>query len=211
VPAALGALIGLAGGARLPEWRRRRECLAAPARRMLATPSIVQCATGAAQIGLAPLLADRLAAGPETASGYAGLCLGAANVGLLATHRWITTRLSPAAIPAARRICSLVMAAGALALPLCGGVAAFAGLSAVVGGASALLLAANLSEAMAARPEVSGQTSGWNGAVQIGALACGVGLGSLVMPISPAAPFILSAALALGLAVAPAARTRSFQ
>jgi hypothetical protein len=178
-------------------------------RRALATPIVVQGATGAAQIGLAPLLADRVAGGPEVASGYAGLCLAAANLGLLATHRWLTPRLTLAAMPVARRLCPLAMAAAASALPLCGAVPAFAVLSAVVGGASALLLAANLSEAMAARPEARGQTSGWNGAVQIGALAGGVFLGSLVMPISPAAPFVLSAALALGLAIAPLARTRS--
>jgi L-lysine 6-monooxygenase (NADPH-requiring) len=167
LPAALGALLSLARGVRLPRWQRPRERAVAPVRRVLVIPVIVQGATGAAQIGLAPLLADRLAVGPEAASGYAGLCLAAANLGLLATHCWVTAGLTPAAMPAVRRLCPLAMAAAALALPLCDGAPAFAALSAVVGGASALLLATNLSEAMAARPEASGQTSGWNSGAEV--------------------------------------------
>lgn len=208
LPAILGAVLALVRSASLPAWERSRERMTAPLPRMLVAPAIVQAATGAAQVGLAPLLADRLAAGAEAASGYAGICLAAANLGLLATHRWITVRLTPGATPAARRLCPAAMAVAALMLPLCRDLAAFAMLSAVVGGASALLLAMNLSDAMAARPDATGQSSGWNGAVQIGALALGVGLVSLVMPLSPAAPFLLSAALAFALALVPDASRR---
>lgn len=208
LPAALGGLLALARSASLAGWDRARERMAAPVPRMLVTPVIVQAATGAAQIGLAPLLAHRLAVGAEVASGYAGLCLAAANLGLLATHRWITRRLEPAAVPVVRRLCPFGMAAAALLLPLGGHVVASALLSAVVGGASALLLALNLTDAMTARPNASGQASAWNASVQIGALAVGVGLGSLVMPLSPAAPFLLSAALALALVLVPNASRR---
>lgn len=211
LPAVAGTLLSLARSAKLPCWRRSRERMAAPLPRMLVTPAVVQAATGAAQIGLAPLLADRLAVRAEVASGYAGLCLAAATFGLLATHRWITARLGPATLPLVRRICPLAMASAALLLPLCDRLPSFAVLSAVIGGTGALLLVVNLSEAVATSPKSGGQASGWNGATQIGALAIGVGLGSLVMPFSPAAPFAVSAALAFSLAIAPGVRRRSLR
>lgn len=211
VPAALGALVALMRSRGVTVRYRSRERLMAPLPRMLVIPLIVQAATGAAQVGLAPLVADRLAAGAELASAYAGICLAAANLGMLGAHRWVTPRLAPGARPVVQRLCPLAMAGAAGLLPLSYHLAAFSVLSAIVGATAALLLAVNLSDAMTARPEASGQASGWNGAAQIGALAIGVGLGSLVMPLSPAAPFLLAAMLALALAITPHAKMRSLR
>lgn len=203
-PAALGALVSLA---RMPkaDVQPNPGRLQPPAWRALTVPTLTQAAIGAAQLGLAPLIVRNLALPAAEAAAVAGFCLAAANVGLLAAHRWIT----PGATARTARLAAVALAAAALLVPLMPAATALILLSGVIGGASALLLTLNLSGALAARPAAGGPIAGWNGTVQIGGLALGVGLGSAVLPLSVVAPFLIAAALIAPLAVVPVFPIRS--
>jgi hypothetical protein len=201
VPAALGAVVAML---RLPTARSwpAGGCSARPWWRAMAAPTLIHSAIGAAQIGLAPLIVQRLALPAMESSAIAGFCLAAANGGLLAAHRWIT----PVATARTARLAAGAMIAAALLIPFSPGVPVLLLLSAVIGGASALLLTLNLSYAIAARPSAGGSVAGWNGAAQIGGLALGVAVGSAVLPLSVAAPFLVAAALSAPLALSPVVR-----
>ncbi|MEJ6393128.1 hypothetical protein V8J82_07680 [Gymnodinialimonas sp. 2305UL16-5] len=198
LPAALGA------GISLFMWRgkiapRLRATIRPPRLTAFRVTMLTQVAIGAAQIGLAPLILDRLDANPTLAAGYAGLCLAAANAGLLVSLRVLVSKVGRRGARGAALLLFLVAAC----VPLADQLALFILLSFVIGGATGLLFTLNLSEIMTREDYAQLQVTGWNGAIQIAALAGGVASGSALIALSPAAPFAIVALSGAALAFAP--------
>lgn len=198
VPAAVGAGVSLrrsfAGVAFTPQPQATLRVDAG----FLITPVLLQTGLGAAQIGLAPMIRADMALTPGEAAAIAGFCLAAANLGMLATHRWITPRATETLFRASPFVIALSIAL----MPLAASHAvALIVLCAIAGGSTGLLLAMNLSRSMAAQPGRSGSAAAWNAAAQIGGLALGVGAGSALMAVSPAAPFHAGAIACLPVAL----------
>lgn len=160
---------------------------------------LTQMAVGACQIGLAPLIMSRLEGSPAQAAGFAGICLAAANIGLLLALRL----LLPRANSTVTRAAALSMIVAGLCVSLANSLFAFVVLSFIIGGCTALLFTLNLSEIMTRKDYAQLQVTGWNGAIQIASLAVGVGLGSALMSLSPAAPFAVVVLSGAALALSP--------
>lgn len=165
----------------------------------MGVPVLVQAGVGAAQIALAPALVARLGLAPGAAAGLAGLCLAAAGVGLVATHRWITPRAGPAAARAA----ALAGVLAGLCLTCAQDPAWIVAACTVLGGAAGLWLTRNLARALARDPGMRASAAGWTGAAQMGGLALGTALGSAALTLSDALPFAVTAAAFLLLAAWP--------
>lgn len=202
-PGAIGAGISL-----VMSWRgdfpKLRPISRPPPIAMLRLPVMNQVALGAVQVGLAPLLMHRLGLAPIQAAGAASLCIAAANSGLLisafllAAHA--TRRLAKVAA-----ICVTLTAIGTVLTSHFGLILLC---SAMFGGCSSLLLVFNLSELMTREEFAQLQVTGWNAATQIAALALGVGIGSALLVLSPAAPFAVAAlcGVAMALSIPPKQR-----
>ncbi|WP_179381007.1 MFS transporter [Jannaschia marina] len=198
LPATFGVILGLARSRRLPVPRLPR-AVAPPPLVTFRVTILAQGAVGAAQVGLAPLLAARLAQTADGAVVLAGLCLAAANLGLLLAARLI----APRAGRGHARLAALLLCLCAGGIGLAESAAAFAALSLLLGGAAALMTVLNLADILT-RPGIADrQVAAWNGTVQIAALALGVGGGALLLPLDPAAPFALVAGCGLLLALLP--------
>ncbi|WP_299546285.1 hypothetical protein [uncultured Tateyamaria sp.] len=204
LPAALGAAISL-GMSR----GRLAPCLRASIRPPKLTAFrvtvLTQIAVGASQIGLAPLILDRLDADPMRSAGYAGLCLAAANLGLFLSLRLLVQRVDQQGA----RIAGLLLVLAAACVPLADQLLVFFVLSFVIGGSTGLLFTLNLSEIMTRKDYAQLQVTGWNGAIQIASLAGGVASGSALMALSPAAPFAIVALSGAALAFAPPSTQRT--
>lgn len=203
-PAALGAAIslGMSRGRIAP---RLRATVRPPKLTAFRVTVLTQVAVGAAQIGMAPLILDRLEADPVRAVGYAGICLAAANLGLFLSLRLLVPRVGQ---PGARSA-ALLLVLAALFVPVVEQLAAFLLLSFVIGGSTGLLFTLNLSEIMTRKDYAQLQVTGWNGAIQIASLAGGVASGSALMALSPAAPFAVVALSGAALALAPPSTQRT--
>ncbi|QBF33467.1 hypothetical protein [Thalassococcus sp. S3] len=204
LPAAFGALASLllSRGQAAP---RLRACIRPPRLTAFRVTLLTQGAVGAAQIGLAPLILDRLDADPVRAAGYAGLCLAAANLGLFLSLRLLVPRVGGMGARGA----GLLLVLAALSAPLADQLSVFILLSFIIGGSTGLLFTLNLSEIMTREDYAQHQVTGWNGAIQIAALAGGVALGSALMALSPAAPFAIVALSGAALALAPPSTQRT--
>lgn len=204
LPAAIGAAISLMMS-RNKVAPNLRTTVCPPRLTAFRVTVLTQVAVGAAQIGLAPLILDKLDADPVRAAGYAGLCLAAANLGLFLALRLLVRHAS-------RRIARLagaLLVLAAACVPLADQLAVFLLLSFVIGGSTGLLFTLNLSEIMTRKDYAQLQVTGWNGAIQIAALAGGVASGSALIALSPAAPFAIVALSGAALAFAPPSTQRT--
>lgn len=190
LPALVGAAISLrrlAGGG-TPALRGARG-FQPPWPAALSLPFWVQCAVGAGQLGLGPLLAQ--SRGATQAATIAGLCLGAGYLALLLTHRFLTpaaTALGPAA---------MVLVAAMLLPVLSPRPAVLIVATALAAAASGLMIARHLARVVALRPAAARHNAAWQGSALLAGLGCGAGAAALVLPIAPAAPFLLAGGFAL--------------
>ncbi|WP_299773729.1 hypothetical protein [uncultured Tateyamaria sp.] len=204
LPAAIGVAISLvmSRGTVAP---RLRTSIRLPKLTAFRVTVLTQSAVGAAQIGLAPLILDQLDANPVRAASYAGLCLAAANLGLFLSLRLLARHVGQRGA----RFAGLLLVLAAAFVPLADRLTIFLLLSFVIGGSTGLLFILNLSEIMTRKDYAQLQVTGWNGAIQIAALAGGVALGSALMALSPAAPFAIVALSGAALAFAPPSTQRT--
>ncbi|MFV0385441.1 hypothetical protein [Paracoccus sp. (in: a-proteobacteria)] len=161
----------------------------APRPAALLVPFLVQAAIGAGQLGLGPRLA--LTRPPDEAATMAGLCLASGYLALLLVHARLTAA-GVAMRPAAALLAAALALPAFLVAPLALIVA-----TALAAGASGLLIARHLARIITARPESARHSAAWQGSALLAGLGSGAGAGALVLPLSPAAPFLLGAALSL--------------
>ena len=203
-PGAIGAGVSL-----LMSWRgdfpKLRPVSRPPPIAMLRLPILNQTALGAVQVGLAPLLVHRLGLTPIQAAGAASLCIAAANTGLLISAFLFAAQANRKMAKIAA-VCMTLTAIATALTPYFGMILLC---SALFGGSATLLLVFNLSELMTRKEFAQLQVTGWNAATQIAALALGVGIGSVLLVLSPSAPFAVAAVcgVAMALPIPPKQRT----
>lgn len=188
LPGLIGAAISLrqARGATLPI---EEQTMRAPLSSALILPFLVQSAVGAGQLGLAPLLAQTRSA--EQAVMIAGLCLAGGYLALLLVHSWLTAA-GDAILPGA------TLLVVALAMPvLSAAPLVLVAATALAAGAAGLLIARHLARVIAAHPGQARRNAAWQGSALLAGLGSGAGAASLLLPLSPVAPFLLGSALAL--------------
>ncbi|GGX67481.1 hypothetical protein GCM10007385_40770 [Tateyamaria omphalii] len=204
LPAALGAMVSLMMNHGKPA-PKLRATMRPPRLTAFRVTVLTQVAVGAAQIGLAPVILDQLEAEPMRAAGNAGFCLAAANLGLFLALRLLAHRTGQIGA----RLAGLLLVLAAACVPFADRLATFLFLSFVIGGSTGLLFTLNLSEIMTREDYAQLQVTGWNGAIQIAALAGGVASGSALLALSPAAPFAIVALSGAALAFAPPSTQRT--
>ncbi|MEY8827142.1 hypothetical protein AB9K34_01770 [Sedimentitalea sp. XS_ASV28] len=155
----------------------------------LAVPFLVQCAVGAGQLGLGPLLAQNFPA--PRAAAIAGLCLGTGYLALMLAHVFVTpvsTGIRPAA--------TLLVAA--LFLPvLWPQPAVLVVATALAAGTSGVIIARHLARVISLRPAAARRNAAWQGSALLAGLGIGASAASLCLPLSPVAPFLLACGFAL--------------
>ncbi|MBP0616399.1 hypothetical protein [Jiella mangrovi] len=164
---------------------------APPDIKSLALPFVVQASLGITHVSLAPLLAAQPGAGDFAAATTAGFALAAANIGLLVAHRFVTPKVGIAGL----RLAALVGGAALLWMALWPSAGLVVALSAIVGGASAMLLTHNLHGALRRSQARGASQAAWNATVSTGGLAVGALIGSAVLTFGPDRSVILSAIL----------------
>ncbi|MBU3030401.1 hypothetical protein [Paracoccus marinaquae] len=191
LPALIGAALSLyrlgAAAKRMPLPEERG--LRAPWLLALAVPFLVQCAIGAGQLGLGPLLAQSYPA--AQAAAITGICLGAGYLVLMLVHLFVTpaaTAIGPA----------LALLAVALLLPVISPQpSVLIAATSLATGAAGLTIARHLARVIALRPEAARRNAAWQGSSLLAGLGVGASLAALVLPLHPVAPFLLAAGFAL--------------
>ena len=192
LPAIVGGVWSLVAGCRdtRPIARETRG-LAPPDLKSLVLPFLVQSSLGVTHVSLAPLLAAQPGASDLSAATHAGFALAAANLGLLAAHRFLTARTGLAGM----RVAAMVGSAALFAIALFPASVSVVALSAVVGAASAMLLTHNLHGALTQSGGRSVSQAAWNATVSTGGLAAGALIGSAVLRTGPDHAVALAAAI----------------
>ncbi|TFF25232.1 MFS transporter [Jiella endophytica] len=169
----------------------------------LVLPFLVQTSLGITHVSLAPLLAVRLGGNSVAAATHAGFALAAANLGLLVSHRFLTSKVEGTGL----RLAAFVGGGALVAIALWPQPAFVVISSGVVGGASAMLLTHNLHTALERSAARGTSQAAWNATVSTGGLAAGALVGSAALHLGANQAVALAGVL-MASAVLAMSRTR---